>query len=210
MRADFPERAVVLVHEDEIGHGVVGHDEIHPAVAVNVHRRDAEGLGGGHAGRGIFHLQTALRRDVGEMAVAVVVIKMGKRALEIHGLAVGARPAVNFVADLGVNFARPLDVVADEEVELAVVVVIKKRRARAPVVGRTAHARLLRHFVEFAVAVVVEQMIAADRRDEHIGQPVVVVIPDGHAHAVKTHVQARAGRHIREMAVAVIVIERHG
>ena len=42
-----------------------------------------------------------------------------------------------------------------------------------------------RHLVKLAMAVVMKQMIAADRGDENIGQPVIVVIPDGHAHAIE-------------------------
>ena len=53
-------------------------------------------------------------------------------------------------------------------------------------------------------------MIAAHCRNEHILQPVVVVIADRHTHAVKTHVQPGTGGDIAEAAFAVVVIERVG
>ena len=102
-----------------------------------------------------------------------------------------------------------MHVIADEQVELAVVVVINERGARAPAIGRTAYSRFRGHFVKLAVAVIMEKMIAAHRRDEHVGQSVIVVIPDRHAHAVEANVETRAGGDVGEMTVAVVVIERH-
>ena len=55
-----------------------------------------------------------------------------------------------------------------------------------------------------------KQMIAADRRDEHIGQAVVVIIADGYPHAVSADVQPGALGHIGEVAMTIVVVERHG
>ena len=61
---------------------------------------------------------------------------------------------------------------------------------------------------ELAVAFVVEQAVAFERGDVDVVAAVVVVVADGHAHAVHLDVQAAARGDIGEGAVVVIAIER--
>ena len=63
--------------------------------------------------------------------------------------------------------------------------------------------------MELAEPVVVEQVIA-DGGTITIIPPVVVIIPDGHAHAINTHIQPRTGCHVREMSVAVVMVKGRG
>src|SRR5881409_3533537 len=88
----------------------------------------------------IFDLNAALRGDVGEIAVAIVVVEPWKRAFKVVRRAVGARPAIDLVAHLRINILRPSNVIADEQIELPVVVVIHPRSARAPVIGGSTDA----------------------------------------------------------------------
>src|SRR5260370_39774522 len=81
-------------------------------------------------------------------------------------------------------------------------------RAGAPIVGRTTSAVLGRVSANLAVVFFVKKMITADRRDEDVGQSVVVVIPDGHTHAVATEIQTGVMGDIGEMTMAVVVVER--
>ena len=89
-RADFLERAVALVVKQKILHGVVRDDEINPAVVVHVHRFHGEGFRGRQSGGGIFYLDAGLRGNIGEMAMAVVVIKVWKSSSEISRRAISA------------------------------------------------------------------------------------------------------------------------
>src|SRR5207253_7326516 len=73
-----------------------------------------------------------------------------------------------------------------------------------------AHAGARGHFPEFSLPVVVKEVIAAHRRDEHVVQAVVVVIADGQTHAVETHVQAGTGGDIAEAVLAVVMIKGVG
>ena len=70
-QAHVPEPAVTLVDPQLIGLAIVGDEDVDPAVAVEVRRRDAErGTEiAGHAGRG---------RHIGERPVAVVVIEAAR------------------------------------------------------------------------------------------------------------------------------------
>ena len=117
----------VLVDPELVRRGVVGDVEIEPAVAVVVAGRDAEAgaVGLADAGR-LGH--------VGEPAVALVAVQpIGHRT-------VGARAAVvaradRVVAQL-VGGDREVDVVGDEEIELAVAVVVDEGGAGAPAARR--------------------------------------------------------------------------
>ena len=144
------------------------------------------------------------------MAAAVVVVEIRICSREIIWLAIGARSAVDFVAHFRIDFLRPPHVIADEQIQPAVVVVIQPRRAGAPIIGRAAHAGARRHFPELSLPVVVKEVIAAHRRDEHVVQAVVVVIADGHTHAVETRVQTGTGGDIAEAALAVVMIKGVG
>ena len=117
------ERAVVPVDPELVRRRVVGDVEVRPAVAVVVAGRDAEP---GAVGFG----DARALRDVDEAAVAVVAEQpVGDRPVR-------ARPAVVARADrigaLLVGGDREVDVVGDEEIEIAVAVVVDERRARAP------------------------------------------------------------------------------
>ena len=61
-----------------------------------------------------------------------------------------------------------------------------------------------------AAAVVLEEAVLPDRGDQQVGKAVVVVVADGHAHAVHFHRQAGALGDVGEGAVAVVAVEPHG
>ncbi len=127
--------------------------------------------------------------DVGERAVAVVVIQLIAFAV----------PRVEGRRDLGAR----IEVPAHVQIELAVVVVIEPRRRGGAAVG--ADARALRHVGERAVTVVSEQLIRRVRAaDERVLETVVVVVgKDRRAHAVEAR-QAGERGHVFERAVAAV------
>jgi hypothetical protein len=67
--------------------------------------------------------------------VAVIAIKPRECAFEIVGLAIGATDPDEFVAHFDIDLPRPANVIADKQIEIAVVVIIQPRGAGAPVVG---------------------------------------------------------------------------
>ena len=108
-----------------------------------------------------------------------------------------------------VDLGGPGDVVADEQVEVAVVVDVEERRAGEPAVGALGVGGL-GDVLEVALAVVAEQMAAADGRDVEVGVAVVVVIADGDALAVEGLVEAGLLRHVLEVPLAVVAVEGLG
>ena len=77
----------------------------------------------------------------------------------------------------------PDHVVADVEVEVAVVVEVGKRR-RGRIVAAARQARALRDVLEGSIALVPVERVGHEPADEEIGPAVVVVVPHGHAMAV--------------------------
>ena len=139
--ADLLERAVLPVVEDEVLHRVVGDDEIGPAVA----RRDRSAttpsdlaIGTPVAG---FLICTPARADTSvKWPWPSLRYRYGKCAFEGARRTVGAAESDEAEVLLQVDRSRPADVVADEEIEVAVAVVVEPGRARAPLVGVSADA----------------------------------------------------------------------
>src|SRR5437016_11061704 len=74
-----------------------------------------------------------------------------------------------------------IDIVGDEQIELAVAIVVDKCTAGVPALAVTAHARFLGHIGERAIAIVVIKNILAEIADEEIFEAVVVVVTNANA-----------------------------
>src|SRR6185369_7433177 len=121
-----------------------------------------------HAGYRVLYLDAGLSRDIAEPAVALIVVKRTKSAFEIHGLSVGAPDPNQLIADLQINLARPAHVIANKQIELAVVIIINPRTTRAPVLAFATHAGRGGDIFKFAVSAIMEKMISSHASDEHI------------------------------------------
>ena len=114
------EGSVVVVVVELVGFGVVGDEQIQPAVIVIIQQRNAECLAGGI-------VETSSLGHVLKRSISLIVEK--GRALTFISLrrAVGLVFVVERAVLIGLN--RPLDVVSDEQIQLAIVVVVKPYRA---------------------------------------------------------------------------------
>ncbi len=121
-----------------------------------------------------------------------------------------ARVAVVLAAVDGANdisLGRPDRVVGDDEVELAVVIVIEPCGSHAENVFRlAANAGALRYVRERAVAVVVIKHVAPGVADKQVGEAVVVVVAGGHAETEPDVLAEQPGarRDVLESAVAAV------
>ena len=191
------ERSVAVIVPQELFHAVVGDEDVREAVAVVVVERHAQRLA--FQGR-----NTRFAAHVREGAVAVVVIEDARHRTEF------IRPAVDRIVraaqDVVANV--PIEVAGDEQVQLAVVIVIEKTRRGGPAAAFDARAR--RHVRERAIAIVVIEDVVAVTRDVDIREAVIVVVAGGNPHAVVPvagAVEARSLRHIREAAIRVLAIQ---
>ena len=92
---------------------------------------------------------------------------------------------------------------------MAVAVVIHPSGAGAEFV-RPPKPGLLRHIRKRSIAIVVEQVILPQRRDENIVVAVIVEIADRNAHAVHFHGESGLPRYISKSSVVIVVIQREG
>ena len=182
-----PEAPPALVHPQLVGLAVVGDVDVDQAVRVQVRGDDAEG---GAVGR----VDAGLGRHVGEGAVAAVPIEaIGLIGIALRGAVArlgGRRPAPVAVS------RRVVDVVADVEVEPAVVIRVDEGGRHPPegVVGAAGRADV----GERAVAVVPEELVGPLPRSVEVGPAVVVEVAGGHPHAVGADVEAAPRRHVGE------------
>ena len=110
------ESAVALIAIELVGLGVVGDEQVGPAVAIVVEHGDAERFRTGVE-------DAALGGDVFESSVAAIVKEPAGFAAVGFGRAIGFVLAVE--AAENVVLGGPLHVIADEEIEQAVAVVIE-------------------------------------------------------------------------------------
>ena len=176
--AFLAERAVVVVHEQQAGRRIAGDVDVGPSVFVEIGGDDGHAVArrrGGDAG---------LFADVRERAVAVVAIqrmpavRKAARAAEHRNplpVAVAVRARHRRVLE------REPDVVRDEQIEVAVAVVVEEAAAGAPARLRVPEPRRLRHVGEGPVAVVAIEPVLAEERAEEILEAVVVVVADADA-----------------------------
>ncbi len=121
-QADLLEPAAATVHEEEVGHRVVGDEEIEQPVVVHVGRDRGERLAERLRDAGLL-------AHVRERPVAVVVEEVaGPRLEDARDAVVASAHAVVAAEDRAV--ATVLDEAGDEEIELAVAVVVEPRRVR--------------------------------------------------------------------------------
>ncbi len=99
-----------------------------------------------------------------------------------------------------------VDVVRDEEVDEAVVVVVAEGSAGGPSVI-DAKASGLRDVGEGAVTVIAVKNDATETGDEEVGPSVVIVIADGDAHGPAGETYAGFVGDVGKGAVAIVVVE---
>ena len=192
----------MLVLEKEILHRVICHNEIDPAIIVRVHRRNGQRLGHRPASGGIFYLNACGFGNIREFSLAVVAIQHRECALEVHRRPISPPDAHQLVIDFEINFPRPAHIIADKQIQIAVVVAIDPRRARAPV-----RSRVQPNIAKTSAALVVKQFALADTCDENVRQTIVVIIPDRCAHPVEAHIESRTTGYVRKLSFAIVAIQ---
>ena len=129
--ADFGESTLAVIVIEQARRRIVRYVEIEASVFVVIQPQDAQPVIA-------FGVNAELLRDIGEGAVAVIVVKTIARALQ------PARPAIyrdsailteHAVAELRQVVDIQVDIVRDIEIEVAIVVVVAEGRAGPPAIG---------------------------------------------------------------------------
>ena len=132
---------------------------------------------------GVFWIPADLA-DVVELAAALVVEQDVRRAGQAAGPAHHGRAlphAARLRARARGSWRDRSGRSRDEQVELAVAIVVDEGAARAPLLAAARGAALLGDFAERAVALIVEEPVLAVAGDVEIVEAVVVVVADARA-----------------------------
>ena len=204
------EGAVAVVAVEEVGGLVVGHEDVHVAVAVVVGGGEAHPLARGieDPGRG---------GDVGKGAVTGIAVEDVGRPGEILRAGIGPQVRRRVLARSGEEVRRQvpaagvegvLHVVGHVEVEETVVVVIEEGAARAP--RRVAHPGPGGEVGEGPVPPAAQEDVRSVVGDVEVGVAVVVVVRRGDADAVAPVVGAGLAADLAEGAVPQVAVELVG
>ena len=123
---------------------------------------------------------------------------MVKRGNAIARLVVGSAGKVLLFAEF--------DILADEQIQPPVIVVVEPHRARAPSGG--GDAGLLRHIGKRPIAVIVIQDAPSILRHVHVGEAVTVVVAHRNALPVASSGNTRFLGDVGKGAVAIVAIKR--
>ena len=200
---DVSERPVVIVVIQDAWLRVHSDIDIGPAIVVKIVRNGCNGIS-----RTRFQ-NSCLLGHVSKSSVTIVVIKNVGIAGQTAGTAHhrNSFPLANRRIGGG-SFRRiELDVIADQEVEMAVAVVVKKRAPGAPANLLIVNSGLVGNVGERAVAVVVEQDVVPPEAAEQIIPAVVVVVAHADSSLPAGARQSGFLRDISEGSVAIIFVE---
>ena len=216
------ERAVLLIVKQKVLHGVVGDRDVDPAIAVEVAERHPQRLAGeDFVSHGVANPQSGLVADFRELALTVVAVEVRMCAGKVLRSTIGPFPAGQRERLGQVELLRPLHVVADEQIEVTIVVVVEESAACAPIPddrvrvrGRTV-VKLLSanaHFlgdVDELRGVVPKEAVSSDGREVQIFIAVVVVIADSDSLTIEADREAGLLRDVGELAVSIVPVEGH-
>ena len=73
-----------------------------------------------------------------------------------------------------------------------------------------AQAARVRHIEKRALARIAKKPVLSHAGDENIGKAIVVVVADGDPHSVHFEIQPSGLGHVRECAVAIVLVEPQG
>ena len=145
--------------------------------------------------------------NVGEGSIAVVVIQNVLAALQSRRPARDHHAFVEARTGFGHGRGRQIeiDVVGDEQIEVAVAIVVDEGAAGIPARAFARHASLLADVGESAVAVVVIQNVLAEVGDEQIVPSVVVVVADANTLSPARVRDSGLRSDVGESAIAIVL-----
>ncbi len=131
----FAESAVAVVVKQKIRHMVIGNEDVLPAVIVIIKSDHAQAIAS-------LQPEPGMLADIGEGSVAIVVIERRRLAVKIVGMTVASHPRT-LVPAVEVALRRPVDVVGNDKIQVAVIVVVEPCGARCPAARIRHSARAL-------------------------------------------------------------------
>jgi len=205
--AFFAERAVVIVHEQQAGSGIASDVDIRPAILVEIGGDHGHAVALGKSG------DAGLLADVSEAAITIVAIqgmmtggKAARATLDRHA----AEIAIGAGARNGGVFEGEADVIGDEQVKMAIAIVIDKSATGAPARLVVEQAGVFGDIGEGAVTIVAEQDVLAEIGAENVVEAVIIIIADADPVGPADRVETSFFGDVGESAVAIVFVKAIG
>src|SRR5207302_489908 len=173
-QSHFRESAIPVVVVQEALHRVIGHKDIGETVAVVIGKTHSQALA-------VRIRYTGFGGDIGERAVAIVVIEDVRHAVVIVGMTVGAETG-SLLSAIAIRLKGPVHISSNQQIEFAVIVVIEESSACAP--SSRAHTRPLGDIGKRPIAIVVVERVAPIAGYVNVFEAVVVIVAYRDPHAV--------------------------
>ena len=116
----------LLVVEHEILHGVVGHHDIQPTVTIKIADGQRQRFSKRQVCGRVDHFDAPLRRDVTKDTFAIVLKQAAMGTLVVGWGSVRAVGAVQRESKFQIDASAPLDIPADEDIQISIAVVIEE------------------------------------------------------------------------------------
>src|SRR5207249_2329263 len=176
---------------------VVRQQDVRPAVVVVIENSYSEALGS-------RIVEIRFLSGILEFPIPEIVPEPRRRTFVRFRSAVGFSCPVERTEKIALD--RPLHVIRNHQIELAVAIVINPGCAGGKFV-RSPETRRFRDIGECTVPVVMKQMTLAQPTDEEVVEAIVVVISDRNSQSEHRNCQACFAGYIREGTVVVVVIK---
>ena len=148
-------------------------------------------------------------RSIGEATPPVVGVVHEMISGEVGRRAVGTTQPGEAKIDLAIDLGRPLHIVPDKKVEVAIAVGVEEAGGGAPGSLAAAGARRLGD-VDQSVSIVAVQAVAPDRGNVDVGITVCIDVTARDAHPVEVVVESPLGRGVAECSLTIVEVQGHG
>src|ERR1700727_3029551 len=199
----FAERSIVVVHEKQTRGGIAGNKDVGPSVFVEIGSDYRHPIGPRRA------RNPRLLAHVGEGPVAVVTVsrvssggQSARSALNRDALPI----AIYVLARHRRVLERETYIVGNEEIEVAIPIVVKETASRSPSRLIVQQPGGFRDVGKRSISIIAIKTVLPEAGAEDILKPVVVVVPDADTGGPAYGTQAGLLGHIRKSTVPIVLV----
>src|ERR1035437_1964513 len=203
-KSDIGKMPIPVVLVEIISAGIIGLKKVKMSITVEVGPNHRQSKRSGRIGN------SSLLGYIRECAVAVVVVKIGRRALQSSRTALdgdSAKLASRARTERRKIVQIQIHIVRHKQVRPAIAIVVAEGRSRCPS-GIIAQACLFSDVSECSIAIIAIQHYPAEAGHQQIGPAIVVVVSDDGAHCPTRIADTGLIRHVGESSVVIVVIKR--
>src|SRR5579871_746655 len=204
---NFSKCPIMVVVIKQAGRGITSDINIRPAITIEVSGQRGESVAGGSLGHSRFC------RDIRKCPISFIAIQSIHSCLEPAWAAENTDPfplAPSSFARMRHGVVAEIHVADEENIHLAVAVIIQEAASRAPLIAGCFQSGFFSYVTECSIAIIVIKNILSPIGYEQIEVAVIVIIAHTTTLAPSGLHQTGVLGNIRKCAVAIVVIQVPG